>query len=82
MGLDGIGVIAHGRSNPVAIKNAIRISYDYARTRVDRRVREEVESGADLKQSFGDKVHKVFEQIKEKRMDMEGPEAASSDQGE
>lgn len=82
MGLDGIGVIAHGRSNPVAIKNAIRMSYDYARTKVDRRVREEIESSADLRQSFGIKVHKVFEQIKEKRLEMDPPEPTSSKRGE
>ncbi len=82
IGLDGIGVIAHGRSNPVAVKNAIRMSHDYARTKVDRRVREEVESSAALRQSFGDKVHKVFEHIKEKRQDAEPQEPASSDQGE
>jgi glycerol-3-phosphate acyltransferase PlsX len=82
LGLDGIGVIAHGRSNPVAIKNAIRITCDYARTKVDRRVRDEVESSAELRQSFGDKVHQVFEHIKEKRLDMDTKDPASSEHGE
>jgi glycerol-3-phosphate acyltransferase PlsX len=79
LGLDGIGVIAHGRSNPTAIKNAIRVSYDYARTRVAMRVREEVESSAELRQSFGEKVHQVIENIKDKKTETDSRESASSD---
>lgn len=79
LGLDGIGVIAHGRSNPTAIKNAIRVSYDYARTRVAMRVREEVESSAELRQSFGEKVHQVIENIKDKKTEMDIRESTSSD---
>ncbi len=48
LGIDGIGVIAHGRSNPTAIKNAIRISEEYARTKVSRHVREELEAARGL----------------------------------
>jgi len=82
LGLDGIGVIAHGRSNPTAIKNAIRITYDYARTRVAMRVREEVESSIELRQSFGEKFHQVIENLKEKKMDMELKETTSADKGD
>ena len=78
LGIDGIGVIAHGRSNPVAIKNALRICNEYARTKIDRRVREEVESSVELRQSLGERVQRVFEQIKEKKGDTEvNPLAAS-----
>ena len=66
LGIDGIGVIAHGRSNPFAIKNALRISHEYARTKIDRRVREEVETSSELRQSLGERVQQVFEHIKEK----------------
>lgn len=69
LGLDGIGVIAHGRSNPTAIKNAIGISNEYARTRVTMRIIEEIESSSELRQSFGEKVHQVIEHIKDKKMD-------------
>lgn len=81
LGIDGIGVIAHGRSNPVAVKNAIRMSCEYARTRIATRVREEVESSAELRQSFGERVHQVFEHIKEKKleMDIKGPAASDPD---
>jgi len=67
LGIDGIGVIAHGRSNPVAIKNALRISNEYARTKIDRRIREEIESTIELRQTLGEKVHRVIETIKEKK---------------
>jgi glycerol-3-phosphate acyltransferase PlsX len=82
LGLDGIGVIAHGRSNPVAIKNAIRISYEYARTKVAMRVREEIETSSELRQSFGEKVHQVIEHMKEKKKDMDIRDSASADEGE
>ena len=82
LGLDGVGVIAHGRSNPTAIKNAIRITYDYARTKVAMRVREEVESSVELKQSFGERVHQVIDHIKEKKMDMDLKDSTSHDKGD
>jgi len=82
LGLDGIGVIAHGRSNPTAIKNAIRVSHDYAKTRIAMRIREEVESSIDLRQSFGEKVHQVIENIKEKKMDMDLIDSVSADKSD
>jgi glycerol-3-phosphate acyltransferase PlsX len=71
LGIDGIGLIAHGHSNPKAIKNAIKMADDFARSRIDRRIKEEVESSADLKPSVGDKVHQVLETLKDKRIEMD-----------
>jgi glycerol-3-phosphate acyltransferase PlsX len=82
LGLDGIGVIAHGRSNPTAIKNAIRITYDYANAKVAMRVREEVESSTELRQSFGEKVHQVIENIKDKKMEIDLKDSASADKND
>lgn len=82
LGLDGIGVIAHGRSNPVAIKNAIKVSYEYARTRVAMRVREEIEASAELRQSFGDKFHQVIEHMKEKKMEIDLKDPVLPEKGE
>jgi glycerol-3-phosphate acyltransferase PlsX len=79
LGIDGIGVVAHGRSNPVAVKNAVRMSHEYARTRIASRVRDEVESSAELRQSLGEKVHQVFEHIKEKKLDLEAKGPAVSE---
>ena len=85
LGIDGIGIIAHGSSNSKAIKNAILTADDFARKKIDRLIREEVESSSDLKQSVGEKVHQVLETLKEKKMDMnlkdsrEKPGAISSE---
>ncbi len=70
LGINGIGIVAHGGANSKAIKNAILTADEFARKKMDRRIKEEVESSADLKQSVGDKVHQVIETLKEKKMDM------------
>jgi len=49
---------------------------------VSMRVRDEVESSTELRQSLGDKVHQVFENIKEKKMDLNNVESGSSDNSE
>ena len=70
LGIDGLGLISHGRSNARAIKNAIITTSGYARARVSASVRQEVENSADLKLSVGEKVHQVIEHFKEKKMDL------------
>lgn len=70
LGINGIGIIAHGSSNSKAIKNAILTADEFARKKMDRRIKEEVESSADLRQSVGDRVHQVIETLKDKKMDM------------
>lgn len=71
LGIDGIGLIAHGRANPKAIKNGIKMADEFARSRIVMRIREELETSADLRSTVGDKVHKVIETLKEKRLDMD-----------
>jgi len=70
LGINGIGIIAHGGANSKAIKNAILTADEFARKKIDRRIKEEVESSADLKQSVGEKVHQVIETLREKKMEM------------
>ncbi len=70
LGIDGLGLISHGRSNARAIKNAIITTAGYARARVSESVRQEVESSADLKQTVGEKVHQVIEHLKDKKLDL------------
>ncbi|MDO8427378.1 MAG: phosphate acyltransferase PlsX [Deltaproteobacteria bacterium] len=43
LGIDGICIISHGRSNPKAMKNAIFRAYEYAKGRVNAHVMEEIE---------------------------------------
>ncbi len=42
LGINGVGMISHGGSNPKAIKNAIRFAHDYARKGVNQKVAEKL----------------------------------------
>jgi len=46
LGLDGIAIIAHGGSNPLAIKNAIRVADEFASHDVNRHISEALGSVA------------------------------------
>lgn len=43
LGINGVGMICHGGSNPKAIKNAIRFAYDYARKGVNSHMAEKLD---------------------------------------
>ncbi len=43
LGIDGVGMICHGGSNPKAIKNAIRFAYEYAEKGVNLKVAERLQ---------------------------------------
>jgi glycerol-3-phosphate acyltransferase PlsX len=43
LGINGVGMICHGGSNPKAIKNAIRFAYDYALKGVNNRMAEKLD---------------------------------------
>lgn len=43
LGINGTCVISHGSSTPLAIKNAIRVAADSARSQVTRRIKEELD---------------------------------------
>ena len=47
LGVKGVCIICHGRSNANAIKNAIRVAADYARGHINERIEEEL-AGANL----------------------------------
>jgi phosphate acyltransferase len=42
LGVNGGCIISHGRSNPKAVKNAIRVGRDFAMNRVDTKIREKI----------------------------------------
>jgi len=46
LGIRGITVIGHGRSNPNAIKNAIRVANELCRLRVNEKIEQELSSAA------------------------------------
>jgi glycerol-3-phosphate acyltransferase PlsX len=43
LGIDGIGLISHGKSSPRAVMNAIRTAETYARSRIVQHLRQELE---------------------------------------
>ena len=42
LGVNGVCVIGHGRSNPVAVKNAMRVAKDFVVNRVQEKIRHEI----------------------------------------
>jgi glycerol-3-phosphate acyltransferase PlsX len=49
LGLNGVCIIGHGRSNPVAVKNAVRLARDYVVGKVQEKIQSEM---AGFKQSL------------------------------
>lgn len=42
LGINGVCIIGHGRSNPVAVKNAIKLARDYVTNKVQERIESEI----------------------------------------
>ena len=42
LGLNGVCIIGHGRSNSLAVKNAVRLARDFVARRVQDRIRDEL----------------------------------------
>jgi phosphate acyltransferase len=49
LGVRGVNIICHGRSNANAIKNAIRVAAEFAQGRVNEKIEEELDGGASSK---------------------------------
>ena len=67
IGLDGVAIIAHGGSNPRAIKNAIRAARDAAAQEINRHIAEalsEIDSASGLKKEG--LPRKLWERFKSK----------------
>lgn len=48
LGINGITIISHGRSSDRAIKNAIRVAADFARTEVNRHIQEDIAKNMEM----------------------------------
>jgi phosphate acyltransferase len=48
IGINGISIISHGRSSAHAIKNAIRVAYELAKSEAIRRIHEDIERNMEL----------------------------------
>ena len=42
LGLKGVCIIGHGRSNPYAIKNAVRLARDFVSSKVQERIQHDM----------------------------------------
>ena len=42
LGIRGVCIIGHGRSNPVAVKNAVRLAREYVQSKVQEKIQEEM----------------------------------------
>ncbi len=48
IGIDGISIISHGRSSDQAIKNAIRVAAELAKSEVNKHIHEDIEKNMEL----------------------------------
>jgi glycerol-3-phosphate acyltransferase PlsX len=48
VGINGISLISHGRSSDRAIKNAIRVAMELAKSEVNKHIHEDIEKNMEL----------------------------------
>jgi len=48
VGINGISIISHGRSSGLAVRNAIRVAADLAKSEVNKHIREDIEKNMEL----------------------------------
>jgi glycerol-3-phosphate acyltransferase PlsX len=48
LGINGISIISHGRSNDLAIRNAIRVAAESARSEVNKHIHDDIEKNMEL----------------------------------
>jgi glycerol-3-phosphate acyltransferase PlsX len=48
VGINGISIIGHGRSSDLAVKNAIRVAAELAKSEVNKHIREDIEKNMEL----------------------------------
>jgi glycerol-3-phosphate acyltransferase PlsX len=66
LGVNGVGVVAHGSSDARAIKNAIRVAREFAERRTNIHMMQVLEKNQDLEAWASPKERRFWSQIKEK----------------
>jgi glycerol-3-phosphate acyltransferase PlsX len=66
IGLDGVAIVAHGGSNPLAIKNAIRAARDAVDQKMNQHIAEALSDGDLAGDKKGGLPRKIFERIRSK----------------
>ncbi len=66
LGVDGVVIIAHGRSSAKAIKNAVRLAHEFAQINLPKLLANNLDKNQELQKIGAKNLTKVWEQIKEK----------------
>lgn len=66
LGVNGVVIIAHGRSSAKAIKNAVRLAHEFAQINLPKLLANNLEKNQDLQKIGAKNLTKIWEQIKEK----------------
>ncbi len=66
LGVNGVGIVAHGSSDAHAIKNAIRVAREFAERRVNLHMMQVLEKNQDLEAWASKKERKFWSQLKDK----------------
>jgi glycerol-3-phosphate acyltransferase PlsX len=66
LGVNGVGIIAHGSSDALAIKSAIRVARDTAEERLNLHMMQVLEKNQDLEAWASRKARKFWTQLKDK----------------
>jgi len=68
LGVNGVGIVAHGSSDARAIKNAVRMARDFADRKVNQRMVQLIEQSKGLESWISSKEKHFWTQIKDKIM--------------
>ena len=66
LGVNGVGIVAHGSSDANSIKNAIRVAREFAERRVNLHMMQVLEKNQDLEAWASKKDRKFWSQLKDK----------------
>jgi phosphate acyltransferase len=80
IGLEGVAIVAHGGSDPRAIKNAIRVARDEVQQDVNRHINE-ILGDVEASEKREGLPHKIWQRIKSK-IESLGDDAGSEDESE
>lgn len=80
IGLDGVAIIAHGGSNPLAIKNAVRAARDAVEQKMNQHIAEALADGGMMGPAKAGFPRKIFERIKSKIEAIGHKDEATKDQ--
>jgi glycerol-3-phosphate acyltransferase PlsX len=64
LGVDGVAIVAHGSSGPVAIRNAIRVAHDSARLGVSGKLADALRALPPLETAASERRRRLWEQLR------------------